>query len=72
MLGATIKNYRVQQNLNLKEVAQSNFIISVGSALKSDNPNARYALNNSLTVNKGAALYFHPVSDTVIVTIRSG
>ena len=51
---------------NLKEVAQSNFIISVGSALKSDNPNARYALNNSLTVNKGAALYFHPVSDTVI------
>jgi NADH-quinone oxidoreductase subunit G len=51
---------------NLKEVAESNFIVSVGSALKSDNPNARYALNNSLTVNKGAALYFHPVSDTVI------
>ena len=51
---------------DLKEVAQSNFIISVGSALKSDNPNARYALNNSLTVNKGAALYFHPVSDNII------
>ena len=51
---------------DLKETANSNFIISVGSALKSDNPNARYALNNSLTVNKGAALYFHPVSDNII------
>lgn len=51
---------------NLKEVAESNFIISVGTAIKSDNPNARYALNNSLTVNKGAALYFHPLSDPII------
>ena len=51
---------------NLKTTMNSNFIISVGSALKSDNPNARYALNNSLTVNKGAALYFHPVSDPII------
>lgn len=51
---------------DLKETANSNFIISIGSALKSDNPNARYALNNSLTVNKGAALYFHPVSDNII------
>ncbi|MFA6192904.1 MAG: NADH-quinone oxidoreductase subunit G [Sulfurimonas sp.] len=51
---------------NLKEVAQSNFIVSVGTAIKSDNPNARYALNNSLTVNKGAALYFHPLSDPII------
>ena len=51
---------------NLKEMAESNFIISVGSALKSDNPNARYSLNNSLTVNKGAGLYFHPVGDPII------
>ncbi|SFV75520.1 NADH-ubiquinone oxidoreductase chain G [hydrothermal vent metagenome] len=51
---------------DLKEVMNSNFIISVGTALKSDNPNARYALNNSLTVNKGAGLYFHPVADPVI------
>ena len=51
---------------NLKEIAQSNFIVSVGTAIKSDNPNARYSLNNSLTVNKGAALYFHPLSDPVI------
>ena len=51
---------------DLKETAQSNFIVSVGSALKSDNPNARYAFNNSLTVNKGAGLYFHPVNDPII------
>jgi len=51
---------------DLKEAMNSNFIISVGTAIKSDNPNARYSLNNSLTVNKGAALYFHPVSDPVV------
>ena len=51
---------------DLKQTMNSNFIVSVGSALKSDNPNARYALNNSLTVNKGAALYFHPVKDPII------
>jgi len=51
---------------DLKEVAASNFIVSVGTAIKSDNPNARYALNNSLTVNKGAALYFHPLKDPIV------
>jgi len=51
---------------DLKAVANTNFIVSVGTAIKSDNPNARYSLNNSLTVNKGAALYFHPVSDPVV------
>ncbi len=50
----------------LKTAHDSNFVISVGSALKSDNPNARYALNNSMTVNKGAGLYFHPVVDPII------
>ena len=51
---------------DLKEMANSNFIVSVGSALKSDNPNARYSFNNSLTVNKGAGLYFHPLGDPII------
>ena len=51
---------------NLKATHNSNFVISVGTALKSDNPNARYALNNSMTVNKGAGLYFHPVKDPII------
>lgn len=51
---------------DLKKVANTNFIVSIGTAIKSDNPNARYALNNSLTVNKGAGLYFHPVADPVV------
>ena len=51
---------------DLKAVHNSNFIVSIGSALKTDNPNARYALNNSMTVNKGAGIYFHPVQDPII------
>ncbi len=51
---------------DLKEVHDSNFVISVGTAIKTDNPNARYALNNSMKMNKGAGIYFHPVKDPVI------
>jgi len=51
---------------DLEAVHNTNFIVSVGAALKTDNPNARYALNNSLTVKKGAGLYFHPVKDPII------
>lgn len=51
---------------DLEATHDANFVISVGAALKSDNPNARYALNNSMTVNKGAGLYFHPVKDPII------
>ncbi len=53
----------------LTEVHDSNFVISVGSYLKSDLPNARYALNNSVIMNKGAALYFHPIADPVMEKI---
>lgn len=51
---------------DLEATHNANFVISVGTAIKSDNPNARYALNNSMSVNKGAGLYFHPVKDPVI------
>jgi len=57
---------------DLKAVHNSNFVVSVGSALKTDNPNARYALNNSMTVNKGAGLYFHPVNDPIINGLAKG
>jgi len=66
-----LKNYsevsgQMLYGSDLEVAHTTNFIVSVGSALKSDNPNARYALNNSLTVNKGAGLYFHPVKDPII------
>jgi len=51
---------------DLKTVHASDFVVSIGSALKTDNPNARFAFNNSMTMNKGAGLYFHPVKDPVI------
>ncbi|XPV52544.1 MAG: NADH-quinone oxidoreductase subunit G [Halarcobacter ebronensis] len=51
---------------SLKDVHNSNFVISLGAYLKSDLPSARYAFNNSVIMNKGAGLYFHPVSDPVM------
>ncbi len=51
---------------DLEEVHNSDFVVSVGMALKSDNPNARYAMNNAIKMNKGAGLYFHPVKDPVV------
>lgn len=53
----------------LADVHNSNFVISVGSYLKSDLPNARYAFNNSVVMNKGAGLYFHPIADPIMEKI---
>ena len=51
---------------DLKTVQKSNFVVSVGSALKTDSPNSGYAFNNALSMNKGAGLYFHPVADPIV------
>jgi len=51
---------------DLKTVQNSNFVVSVGTALKTDSPNAGYAFNNALSMNKGAGLYFHPVADPIV------
>ena len=52
-----------------KEIMQeSDFVISVGAKLRSDNPNARYAFNNVQKMNKGAGFYFHPVGDELVPT----
>ena len=53
---------------DFKEIMQSDFVMSVGSSLRNDNPNARYAFNNVQKMNKGAGLYFHPVGDKLIPT----
>ncbi len=47
---------------------ESDFVVSIGAALRNDNPNARYAFNNVQKMNKGAGLYFHPVGDTLVPT----
>jgi NADH-quinone oxidoreductase subunit G len=53
-------------NGNLQDIHDSNFLISVGSFLKSDAPNVRYAFNNAISMNKGAGLYFHPMGDSTV------
>ncbi len=47
---------------------KSDFVISLGSALRNDSPGLKYAFNNVQKLNKGAGLYFHPVADTLIPT----
>ena len=69
-----LKNYsktsgKTLYSSKLRAVHDSNFVISVGSYLKSDLPNARYAFNNSVIMNKGAGLYFHPIADPVMEKI---
>jgi len=54
--------------LDFKQVMASDFVMSVGSSLRNDNPNARYAFNNVQKMNKGAGLYFHPVGDMLVPT----
>ncbi|BCD67431.1 NADH-quinone oxidoreductase subunit G [Nitratiruptor sp. YY09-18] len=51
---------------DIKDVHKSEFVISVGTALKSDNPRARFAFNNAVKMNKGGGIYFHPIKDPVI------
>ncbi len=54
---------------NYKDImAQSDFVITVGTALRNDNPNVRYVFNNIQKMNKGAGLYFHPVGDNLVPT----
>ncbi len=53
---------------DFKEVMKTDFVMSVGSSLRNDNPNARYAFNNVQKMNKGAGLYFHPVGDKIVPT----
>jgi NADH-quinone oxidoreductase subunit G len=57
---------RTLYNADLKDIHASNFVISVGSFLKTDSPSSKNAFNNSITVNKGAGLYFHPVGDPIV------
>ena len=54
---------------DVKEVHKSNFVISIGSMLKSDNPRVRYAFNNAIKMNKGGGIYFHPIKDPIIDSI---
>jgi len=51
---------------DINSVRESNFVVSFGTALKTDAPTLGYAMNNALGMNKGAGLYFHPVKDPIV------
>jgi len=51
---------------DLKSISESNFVVSFGTAIKTDSPNTGYAMNNAIGMNKGAGLYFHPVADPIV------
>jgi len=51
---------------DLKKVKKSDFLVSVGGALRYDSPAVSYSFNNALTMNKGAGLYFHPIKDKLV------
>ncbi len=53
-------------NGDLNTLHNSNFVVSVGSYFKSDAPSVRYGFNNSISLNKGSGLYFHPLGDSTV------
>jgi len=66
-----LKNFASTRGSNLyggdlKSISESNFVVSFGTAIKTDSPNAGYAMNNAIGMNKGAGLYFHPVADPIV------
>ncbi|BAF69409.1 NADH-quinone oxidoreductase subunit G [Nitratiruptor sp. SB155-2] len=54
---------------DVKTVHHSQFVVSIGTALKSDNPRVRFAFNNAVKMNKGGGIYFHPIKDPVIESL---
>lgn len=51
---------------DLESIRSSNFVVSFGTAIKTDSPNAGYAMNNAIGMNKGTGVYFHPVADPIV------
>ena len=51
---------------DIERVRASNFVVSFGTAIKTDSPNLGYAMNNAIGMNKGAGVYFHPISDKIV------
>jgi NADH-quinone oxidoreductase subunit G len=51
---------------DVNTVRASNFVVSFGTAIKTDSPSLGYAMNNAIGMNKGAGIYFHPVADPIV------
>jgi NADH-quinone oxidoreductase subunit G len=54
---------------DLDSIKDSDYAIVVGSAIASDNPKAKYALNQASKKNKAEVIYMHPIEDDSIKNI---
>ncbi|MFP4486160.1 MAG: NADH-quinone oxidoreductase subunit G [Campylobacterales bacterium] len=62
----SLKSKKSLYSASLEDVYNADFTVVVGSNLKSDAPILKYALNNSLKINKAASAYFHTLKDAQI------
>ena len=53
---------------SLESIKKSNFVVSLATAVRYDAPSVGFSINNAMSMNKGAGLYFHPVGDSVVET----
>ena len=51
---------------DIEAIRTSDFVVSFGTAIKTDSPNLGYAMNNALGMNKGTGVYFHPIADSIV------
>ncbi|WP_198305893.1 NADH-quinone oxidoreductase subunit G [Arcobacter vandammei] len=51
-------------NASLEDIKNSEFILSIGSFLKTNAPSVKNTINNSVKISKANALFFHPLIDT--------
>ena len=51
---------------DIEAIHTSDFVVSFGTAIKTDSPNLGYAMNNALGMNKGTGVYFHPIADSIV------
>jgi NADH-quinone oxidoreductase subunit G len=54
---------------DLDSIRDSDYAVVVGSAVASDNPKVKYALNQASKQNKAEIIYMHPIEDDTIKNI---
>ena len=53
-------------NATLDDVAKSDFIVTVGSSVASDNPMVKFSISKAVNHRKAYVAYVHPVKDSEI------
>ncbi|QFR50116.1 4Fe-4S dicluster domain-containing protein [Sulfurimonas lithotrophica] len=60
-----------QYNATLKDVSGSDFIVSVGCSIQSDNPMVKFAMSQAVKYNKAYVSTIHPIEETPIANVIS-